>query len=231
MIPGIEVRRLALDGLGAEDEARLAALLDESERARAARFRFAADRLSYVAAHAMGRVLLSEFGGGPPQDWRFVEGPHGRPEAVMPAGAPRLRLNLSHTRGLAAAALTVDHDIGIDVERLDRSGDFAEIARRFFAPEECAALAAVPPERTAETFLAFWTLKEAYIKAVGAGLSLPLESFAFTLEPLSIRFAPGTDDDPAGWHFARLNSPPGYAMALAVRSPDPGDVRVEVFEF
>lgn len=230
MTQAVEVRRLVLDGLDAEAEARLADLLDESERARAGRFHFAADRLSYVAAHAMGRVLLSEFAGGPPQDWRFVEGPHGKPEAMMPAGAPRLRLNLSHTRGLAAAALAVEHDIGIDVERLDRSGDFAEIAQRFFAPEECAALAAVPPERAAETFLAFWTLKEAYIKAVGAGLSLPLDSFAFSLEPLAIRFAPGTADDPAGWQFARLSPPPGFTMALAVRTSEAVRVRDREFE-
>ena len=206
---------------------RLEALLDDSERERARRFHFDRDRLSYVAAHALGRGLLSAWAGGDPSSWRFAVGPHGKPEVVSPFGEPRPRLNLSHTRGLAAAVLTEDHDVGIDVEWLDRKPASADLARRFFAPAECDQLAAVPPALINETFLSFWTLKESYIKAIGKGLSQPLESFAFTLAPLAIHFEAGLIDDPAGWLFQRFRPTPSHLMALALRHPQPRQVVVE----
>lgn len=218
---------LEVDGVGADQWPRLFALLDDAERERAKRFHFERDRLVYVAAHALGRSLLSAQAGGAPQSWTFEVGAHGKPEVVSPVGGPRLRLNLSHTRGLAAAALTVDHDLGIDVEWLDRRPAGADVARRFFAPAECAQLAAVPAERANETFLSFWTLKEAYVKAIGKGLAQPLDSFAFTLETLSIRFDADQTDDPAGWLFRQLRPTPHHLLALALRHPDPAAVRVE----
>ncbi len=222
-----EVWWLATDSLGAGDWPELEALLDEAERARAARFHFERDRLSYVAAHALGRRLLSARAGGEPSAWAFTVGPHGKPEV---RDAPRLRLNLSHTRGLAAAVLAEEHDVGIDVEWLGRPAAGPELAPRFFAPTECDILALAPPERAEETFLAFWTLKEAYIKAIGLGLAQPLDSFAFTLEPLSISFAPGIADNPARWHFARFRPTPAHLMALALRHPAPHTVTTAVTE-
>lgn len=218
----IEVDRVA-DG----DWPRLEALLDDGERERARRFHFERDRLSYIAGHALARGLLSAWAGGEPVAWRFAAGSHGKPEVQSPVTAPRLRVNLSHTRGLAAAAVTEDRDIGVDVEWLDRRPASADLARRYFAAAECAQLEAVPPERTNETFLAFWTLKESYIKAIGKGLSQALDSFAFTLEPLAIRFEPGLNDDPAGWAFRQYRPTPSHLMALAVRHSDPRSVRVD----
>lgn len=221
---------LQVEGVGAEQWPRLDALLDDTERERSRRFHFERDRLTYVAAHALGRVLLSSWSPGAPQSWRFDTGAHGKPEVVVPAGAPRLRLNLSHTRGLAAAALTVDHDIGVDVEWLDRQPASEGLARRFFAADECAQLEAVPPEQANETFLSFWTLKEAYVKAIGKGLAQPLDSFVFTLEPLSIRFDAILADDPERWLFRRLRPTSSHLLALALRHPDPRAVTVEAVE-
>jgi len=81
----------------------------------------------------------------PLPDWRFAIGSHGKPEVIGPANAPRLRLSLSHTRGLAAAVLMEEHDIGIDVEWLGRPVASGDVATRFFAPAECAILEAAPP--------------------------------------------------------------------------------------
>jgi 4'-phosphopantetheinyl transferase len=223
----VSVRWLELERLTEQDWLRLSALLDDAERARAARFRFERDRHAYIAAHALGRTMLSQWAGGAPQDWRFTVGEHGKPEVVSPPGARALRLNLSHTRGLAAAALAWDHDVGIDVEWLDRRPAGDDLARRFFAAAECAQLAAVPDEHRNETFLAFWTLKEAYIKAIGKGLAQPLDSFAFTLAPLSIAFEQPGADDPSRWLFRRLRPTDRHIMALALRHPAPATVTID----
>lgn len=222
----VAVRWLELDAVEAGHWPGLEALLDDAERARAARYHFDRDRLVYVAAHALGRALLSDWAGGAPQNWRFQVVEHGKPEVVVPEGAARLRLNLSHTRGLAAAALVEDHDIGIDVEWLDRKAPTMDLARRFFAPAECTQLEALPEAAFVDTFLAFWTLKEAYVKAIGKGLAQPLDSFAFTLDPLAIRFDGALADDPARWLFRRVQPTPSHLLALALRHPDPTAVTV-----
>jgi 4'-phosphopantetheinyl transferase len=203
----------------------LEALLDDAERARAARFHFQHDRASYIAAHALGRSLLSAHADGDPTDWRFATGDHGKPEVIPPHPGPRLRLNLSHTRGLAAAVLTLDHDVGIDVEWLDRK-PVPDLAEHVFAPTECAYLAAVAPELAHEVFLTFWTLKESYVKAIGKGLAQPLGSFAITLDPLSIRFDSELAGNPAHWLLRRFQPTSDHLMALALHHPGPHDVTV-----
>lgn len=208
---------------------RLLDLLDEPERQRADRFHFERDRQCYVAAHALLRGTLSRLAtatsaGAPPgtspvapRDWRFTVDGYGKPELIPRPGQPRLRVNLSHTRGLAAVAVTLERDVGIDVEWTERGTLTLDLADRFFAPAECAALAVLEPHRTKEALFAFWTLKEAYIKAVGLGLSLPLDAFAFTLDPLGIAFSERIADRPQDWYFRRFRPGPEHAMALAVR--------------
>lgn len=203
----------------------LEALLDDTERARAARFHFQRDRSSYIVAHALGRSLLSAHAGGDPTGWRFTIGDHGKPEVISPHPGLRWRLNLSHTRGLAAAVLTLDHDVGVDVEWRDRKSSI-DLAEHYFAPAECAYLATVPPELAHEVFLTFWTLKEAYVKAIGKGLAQPLDSFAFTLDPLSIRFDSELAGDPAHWLLRRFRPTGDHLMALALHHRDPHDVTV-----
>lgn len=224
----VEAWWLDLDTVSAGQWAELHCVLDVSEQERATRFHFDRDRQSYIAAHALGRRLLSAWAGGDPAAWRFTIGDHGKPEVVCVADGPRLRLNLSHTRGLAAAVLTTECDVGIDVEWLGRDPDCLGLGRRFFAASECAVLENVAPDRLLPTFLAFWTLKESYIKAIGKGLAQPLDSFAFTLDPLSIAFADPAADDPAHWHFHRAQPTDQHLLALALRHPRPDSVRVDV---
>ncbi|MCW5735063.1 MAG: 4'-phosphopantetheinyl transferase superfamily protein [Enhydrobacter sp.] len=113
--------------------------------------------------------------------------------------------------------MTLDHDIGVDIEGVDRRGRLLEIADAYFAPDELILLRNAPPAAQRSIFFRLWTLKEAYIKAHGDGLSLPLDRFSFSLSPPVIAFAPGFPDDPAVWQFATESPTPTHIMSVAVR--------------
>lgn len=203
---------------------RLEALVSEDELERAWRFRFARDRMTYVAAHALGRLMLSQATGLPTDHWRFTVEAHGKPEVISPDGGPRLRLNLSHTHGMVAAALTETADIGIDVEHFDRSSDIGLVARRVFAEDECAVIFAGAESGHLPRFLRFWTLKEAYVKAIGKGLAQPLKRISFDLGdrslPPRMRLDGATDPAPE-WQFRQVLPGPGHVLALARETVDP----------
>ena len=220
------VRWLPVSEIAEADWLALSALLPAEEQARARRFHFRRDWESYTAAHALLRGTLTRLAiesGQPvaPPDWRFSVGDHGKPEPVVPPGLPPFRVNLSHTRGFAAVAVALGREVGVDVEWLDRTNLTADLAGRFFAPAECAQLAGLSPEAEKQALFAFWTLKEAYIKAVGMGLALPLGAFAYTLDPLSIAFDERIPDDPKNWFFRRLRPTGGHVLALALRHEAP----------
>jgi len=196
---------------------RWSTVLDEEERARAARFVFERDRHQFIAAHALLRLLLQELAGGAAGAWRFVAAAHGKPSLHPDHRLDRLAFNISHARGAVACAMTLDHDIGVDIEDLARPGRLLEIAHAYFAPDELVLLRGAPPAEQRAVFLRLWTLKEAYIKAHGDGLSLPLDRFAFTLTPPAIAFAPGFPDDPAVWQFSTLAPAGTHILSVAVR--------------
>jgi 4'-phosphopantetheinyl transferase len=223
------VRWLVLDSIATEAESDLAALLDDDERARAARFHFARDRLAFIAAHALARTLISTQLPGAPTDWRFVANEFGKPEVVRTPGMVPLRFNISHTHGLVAVALALEHDVGVDVEVLDPGRLSLDLAERTFAASEVALVRAAPASELTAALYAIWTLKEAYIKAVGKGLSLPLDSFAFSLDPLAIQFSDGADL-PSTWLLRRLCPTSRHALALAVRHPAPSSVAIDAGE-
>jgi 4'-phosphopantetheinyl transferase len=194
-------------------------LLDEAERARADRFHFAADRDAYATAHALLRVMLSKEAGIAPADWRFRAAHGGKPEIDPALGQPDLRFSLSHTRGMVACAVGRGHDLGVDVEACDPSHPALEVAQRFFAPAEAALLGRLPPAQRNVAFYRIWTLKEAYLKATGQGITGPLDSFAFTLDPVSIAFSTPGSGQPDGWQFTEFRPGPGHRLALAIRRP------------
>lgn len=212
--------------VGQGDWSGLLAMLDEDERGRAEKFHFERDRESFILAHALGRGLLSLLAGGAPSSWRFEKGPHGKPEAVCVAAVPRWRLNLSHTRGMAAAALALDHDVGVDVEWLGRDPDCLALSKRFFAAQEDALLNALPADRQTDAFLTIWTLKESYVKAIGKGLAQPLDSFHFTLDPPTVHFNAIAHENSANWLFQSVRPNDGHILALALRHPCPQNVVV-----
>jgi 4'-phosphopantetheinyl transferase len=206
-----------------EVHARLAAyesLLTDDERRRAGRFLHAADRGRFVIGRALARTMLSRFADVPPRDWLIVIDEHGRPElADRPAGASDLRFNLSHTDGLVVCALTIGREVGVDVEDVRRRVTH-DLPERFFSTREVADLRALPPDEQDVAFFDYWTLKEAYIKARGLGLALPLGQFTFVRTPERaprIGFAPELHDDPASWQFAQFWPTSHHRMAVAVR--------------
>ena len=205
----------------ATDSAVVQHLLDEDERRRSERFHFERDRLIFSAAHALLRgaliARLGEWEGG------FRVDGFGKPELVPPVGTPPLRFNLTHTRGLVACALVDGCDIGIDAEQMDPSRPLLELAEHYFAGAEIAQLRATDEAGRTISFYRFWTLKEAIIKAIGEGLSLPLKRFAFTLEPLSLAIDNGAGGE---WHVEEFRGFPEHAMAIALRRPPGASVAV-----
>jgi 4'-phosphopantetheinyl transferase len=193
-------------------------LLDASERARADRFRWAADRDSYIAAHALLRATLSRMAGIDAADLRFRTTKSGKP-ALDPAQAlPDLHFSLSHTRGLAACAVGRPHALGIDAEAW-RAPAPIELAARYFAPSEARLVAERTPAERPSTFYRLWTLKEAFLKATGQGLAARLDSFAFSLDPVAIAVA-APESAPA-WHFVEFRPGPAHSLALAAQSSGP----------
>jgi 4'-phosphopantetheinyl transferase len=196
---------------------RLEHILDAAERERAKRFRFERDCRQYAAAHALKRLMLTVLSGGAvsPAAWRFETGPHGRPAVACGGGA---HFNLSHCNGLVACAVSRAAEPGIDVENLDRVMPL-DIAETYFAADEAKWLYGLPETARQTGFLRLWTLKEAYIKATGLGLSQPLHAFAIGFDPLRVRFTDPTLGDPSAWRFEQLEIDGRYLLALAWRAP------------
>lgn len=217
--PSVDVFTVRTAGVRAAVVDTLASLLSHEELARAARFVRSVDRDTFVIARALVRTTLSTYGPTPPRAWQFETNAHGCPFVVAPqAGTPRLTFNLSHTTGLVALAVTRGRLVGVDVERVDRVVR-EDVAGRHFAPDEVRDLRALPPDAQARAFFEYWTLKEAYIKARGMGLAIPLADFAFTLAPPAaptIRFVDGFDDRPDRWQFWQAWPTLEHRLALAV---------------
>ena len=200
------------------DEAALSsaiALLSEEEHARFDRIRTQPDRDEYAIAHALLRSTLSALGDRPPASWRFATGPYGKP--ALADSAPPLSFNLSHARGLVACAVAARADVGLDIESIRRATNWRGIASRYFSSAELAEIDRAEPERQAVRFFELWTLKEAFVKALGVGLSQPLSAMTFSAErPDAITFAPPSDVAAAVWQFGLYAPTPAHRLAVAV---------------
>lgn len=199
--PVVRLWAMPVGGLSEADVEGWRAVLDDSERQRAARFVFERNRVEYIAAHALARRLLSNVTGDPPEAIRFGIGVNGKPELLGGGRAsPCVRFNLSHTEGMVVVGAAAGLELGVDVEAIDRSVDLA-VADRYFFGAEARWLAGLEPSRRPEGFLRLWTLKEAYIKATGLGMSQPLDEFWFEVDATRIRFTPAIADDETAWRF------------------------------
>ena len=196
------------------------ALLSDDERERLTRFRFERDRALFLAAHALLRITLSRHTNIEPYAWRFCKGSHGRPEIAEPRS--RLRFSLSHTHGLAACAVVLDRDVGLDVEYLSNDPPI-DLADRLLSPRERCDILSVPIDARASLFLEYWTLKEAYAKARGLGLSLPLDQFSLYKDTdgrWRTALEPPPHEDIVRWWFWSWHVSNDHQMALAIDQSD-----------
>ncbi|MEE3623720.1 4'-phosphopantetheinyl transferase superfamily protein [Nitrospirillum sp. BR 11752] len=214
------LRTLPLVLLDAETYSRLWSLLDEGERARANRFMFEANRREYVAAHGLVRLWLGRLVGRPPAALAFTPVTvQGKPGLVD--GPPGLDFNLSHTEGLVACVVTLQPGcrVGVDVEPGGRHIG-ADVATAMFAAEELAWLDARPAGRSGPDMVSVWTLKEAYIKALGMGLSLPTDSFAIQPDMPRLIRDDGSLPVGQGCRLWTRDLASGHKAAVALMGPE-----------
>jgi len=200
--------------VSAEGLAARSALLSDGERQRAGRFRFERDRRRYIVARARLRELLAERIGRNARAVQLVYGRNGKPALAR----PELYFNVSHCEELAVFAFARSGEIGVDVEAVRPLGDADELAGRLFSPDENQVYAALARSERLLGFFNCWTRKEAFVKAHGEGLSMPLDRFAVTLAPgeapkvLQISGVPGD----GGWRLHSFVPAAGYVAAVAL---------------
>ena len=195
---------------------RLESLLSPEEAERYGRFRHERSRREFLLARGMARTVLASYTGVAPAELRFQADGFGKPTLLAPTSDPRLHFNISHSHGLIVCAATLGRQVGIDVEDGGRRVEFLDLAERYFAPAEVAHMHGLPETDRRAAFFAIWTLKEAFVKAIGQGLSFPLDSFAFELElDRLLRFQPPATL-PGSWRFVQFEPTPRHRGALAV---------------
>jgi 4'-phosphopantetheinyl transferase len=193
-------------------------LLDAAEKEQEPRFYFARDRRRYLVTRALVRTVLSRYVSIHPREWIFSTNAYGRPEIVNAQVRDAcLSFNISHTHSLIVLGVTRSRALGVDVENFRAREVSIDIADHYFAPQEVAALAAVPPHQQQYRFFEYWTFKEAYIKARGMGLSLPLDKFSFHYpddRAVEIAIDPELADDSARWQFWQFRPASDYLVAI-----------------
>ena len=211
-------------------------LLTTTELTKQQRYKFAKDRHDALITRAFIRDLLSYYADVSPQNWQFEKGSKDKPE-VINCPLP-LRFNISHTKNMIICAVTLEDDIGCDVENTGRSNDVLAIAERYFSPKESTELFALPEAEQRHRFFDYWTLKESYIKAWGLGLAIPLTDFSFNIndksykhkdlftikQDISLSFAQHRVDEPTIWRSwliyptAAIDKNQEHRIALSLRT-------------
>lgn len=215
----VQLWKVDLDAIRA-DESRWQEVLSSDELTRASRFHFPADRQCFVATRALLRTILAGYLSTDPKRLSFSYSKKEKPSLVLPRAGVDVTFNVSHSGGIALLAFVQRREIGIDVEQVREDFDVEAIARRFFSAREQEQLAALPNEEKFEAFFRCWTRKEAYIKATGDGLSLPLHQFDVSVAPENSDALLSTRPDnseAALWSLREIPTGDGYVAALCVR--------------
>jgi 4'-phosphopantetheinyl transferase len=207
----IHIWRASLD-LSAPALARLDATLGHDEKSRAGRFVHARDRDHFIAARGILRDLLGAYLKQPADRVQFRYGKHGKPRLAAEYSETAITFNLSHSHGLAVYAISNGLELGIDVELIRPEFAGEDIAARYFSEEEMAELRALPIELRADGFFRCWTRKEAYVKARGEGLSIPLDSFSVSLTPGQPDVLSSVDSE--SWTLRSFAPEPRYVGAV-----------------
>jgi 4'-phosphopantetheinyl transferase len=196
------------------------ALLTPNESDQHRSFYFERDRRLFLASRALVRTVLSSYTTALPTDWRFATNEHGKPFISAPVVVPKIHFNLAHTPGLVVCAVSAAHEsIGVDVERIDREVEAVEIAERYFSKREADNIRDLPACDRLRRFLAYWTLKESYVKARGLGLVLhPDQSSFFVEDEIGVEFDERLADNAASWRFGLLDAPPQHMIAVGAKT-------------
>ena len=195
------------------------AFLSEDEKSKARRYRFEENRNEYILGRGLLRFLLGKYMALAPGALQFVYSPYGKPSLMGEAGAQRMVFNLSHSHGIALFAFARGRELGIDLERIRPEAAQDGVAERFFSAKEVSTLRSLPEHAQPLGFFNCWTRKEAYIKARGEGLSLPLNQFDVSLVPGEPAALLESRVDPADinrWTLRALNMGTQYVAAMVV---------------
>ena len=195
--------------------------LSPAERERYARFLHDHDRHMFLAGRVMARSLVGRALGCTPAAWRWREGPHGRPEIDEPGVT--VHFNVAHSADLVVCAVAMDREVGVDVEDLQRRPVDRRFVTRYCAPAEAADIAAQPEDTWHDRFLTYWTLKEAYLKARGLGVSVPLADVCFTPSPdgsARVSFLGRLADSDPNWLFHLMQPTDRHVLAVAAPTAD-----------
>lgn len=205
-------------------------LLDGGEQSRLDRFVASGAARQFLVARALLRSTLSRYRPVNPRGWTFESNYYGRPEISQPAYAKAISFNLSHTKGLVACAVSEQATVGVDVESLSRNLDYHGLAAHSFAKPEAQRLQRSDNGALIDHFFKIWTLKEAYIKARGMGLSIPLDSFWFDIDadPARIQFSDRCPDHAGHWSFLTCRPGECHRLALATYIGDGPPPRVDI---
>ncbi len=208
-------------------------ILDAGEIARSERPRSPALRQLFLTSRLLLRTTLSRYADIPPEAWRFVTNEHGKPRVAPEMGPSAPAFNLAHTSaGVAVVAVTSGRDVGVDVESRGRHVQAEKLIERFFASEEAAELGKLSYVEIRRRFFLTWTLKEAYIKALGRGLAQPLDSFNFRLtreRPHRIDFSAAPPQEPRKWRFAVVETRPRFVAAVCAAADGPESIRLRCY--
>lgn len=222
-IPGNEIHLWFVEHQQITDEALLQSyrtLLNAEEEKRLQRFVFPKHKLQFLVSRALLRSVIGQYMGQPPASLIFARNAYGKPRIASFEQSLPLGFNLSHTNDLTVLAVTQAADIGVDLEYITRKVDILKLADRYFSAREAEELRAVGVAKFNERFFELWTLKEAYIKACGMGLAIPLRDFSFMFEEqgIAISFAEEREDYPDHWQFWQFMYKQQFQVALALKA-------------
>jgi 4'-phosphopantetheinyl transferase len=210
----------------------LQAVLTPEELVREQRYAHERDRRQYFLARVLARTVLGSYLGRACTSLHFTTTPYGKPLLPPTEGQARVHFNLTHSHGAIACAVSPTREVGIDIEDEERSLAYLDLAERYFAPPEASHLRGLQGREQRAAFFAIWTLKEAFVKALGHGLTYPLDNFAFDLDGDRLcAFRPLAESVPTEWHFFQFQLGPRHRGAVAVQGTPDRPVRMRQFDW
>jgi 4'-phosphopantetheinyl transferase len=201
-----------------EEMQSLLRILDFEERARADRFYFERDRSRFIACRAYLRTILAYYLDIEPERLQFNYTPNGKPYLVQRFRGSELQFNLSHSRAFALYAVTLNRQVGVDIEHIYLSAEIDSLADRILTKREKAAWSKLSANERLKALFRYWTCKEAVVKATGKGLAMPLEKIHISLKPDQTRLMSINQSvrEASQWSLQELHPVPDFAAAIVV---------------